>query len=87
MNARQVLLLRWFIYTTAFIGAGWYGLWIYYSGWTTELVIIAIPGGIAGLLAAALATDLSTRRPDQTFPATQPPPQRWRLVRTGERAP
>lgn len=66
------LVLRALVYASGFIGAGWFGYWVYENGWTTPLSIIAVVGGLVGVLVAGLVTTLqwekerrAARRPSQ----------------------
>jgi hypothetical protein len=57
-----MLLTRAFIYTCAFIGAGWFGDWVYQAAsspggtWDTSFYIVIGAGIVAGLSAAVAIT-------------------------------
>ena len=55
----SVFVLRAFTYTCAFVGAGWFGDWVYQFGWSSispDIYFIVGLAVVAGVLAAKQTT-------------------------------
>jgi hypothetical protein len=61
-----MFVIRWFICSCAFAGAGWFGAWVYEAtrsgGWDSAFTWIIATALIGGFMAAAFGTWASRAR-------------------------